>query len=61
MINLCCGFFSVNVLSLFQLCANSEPTQPVCVTVCNFIINVLDSPFASSSKHISINMCMDQC
>ena len=24
------------------------PTQSVCVTGCNFIMNVLDSPFASS-------------
>ena len=40
------------------LYGHREPTESVDVTVCNFIINVLDSPFAFFCSDISINMCL---
>ena len=37
------------------------PTQSVCVTDCNFIVNVLVLPFASSVAISLLNVYMNQC
>ena len=41
-------YFIVRCTESQILYEHRQPAQSVCVTVCNFIINVLDSTFASS-------------